>query len=253
VVEESFSDGHSLMHRLDPRVKMIVACVFSIIVATADRFLPLTIAALLALFFISLAKLPFKKVCSRLLVVNGLILLLWLFLPFTMEGEPLWAFGPLIVTKEGIIYSALITIKSNSIILAFMALVATMPVLTIGRTMGHLHIPEKMVHLFYFTYRYIHAIRREYRRQMNAIKIRGFNPGTNMHTYRTYAYLIGMLLVKSHDRAERVRAAMICRGFKGKFYDLKEFSFRSSDLIIMIFMLLAIIGIGFLQWTKIIY
>ena len=62
-----------------------------------------------------------------------------------------------------------------------------------------------------------------------------------------------MLLVKSHDRAERVRAAMICRGFKGKFYDLKEFSFRSSDLIIMIFMLLAIIGIGFLQWTKIIF
>ena len=253
MVEESFSDGHSLIHRLDPRAKVIIAGIFSILVATADRFIPLIFAAFLGLIFVSLAKLPFKKVCSRLLVVNGLILLLWLFLPFTMEGERLWAFGPLTATKEGIIYSALITIKSNSIILAILALVATIPVLTIGRTMGHLHIPEKMVHLFYFTYRYIHAIRREYRRQMNAIKIRGFNPGTNMHTYRTYAYLIGMLLVKSHDRAERVRAAMICRGFKGKFYDLKEFSFRSSDLIIIIFMLLAIIGIGFLQWTKIIY
>ena len=250
MVEESFSDGHSLIHGLDPRVKMIVAGVFSIIVATADRFIPLIIAALLALIFVSLGKLPFKKVCSRLLVVNGLILLLWLFLPFTMEGEPLWAFGPLIVTKEGIIYSALITIKSNSIILTIMALVATMPVLTIGRALGYLHLPDKMVHLFYFTYRYIHAIQREYRRQINAIKIRGFIPRTDMHTYRTYAYLIGMLLIKSHDRAERVRAAMLCRGFRGVFYDLSEFSFKASDGVIMVLMLLAVATIGVIQWTS---
>ena len=84
---------------------------------------------------------------------------------------------------------------------------------------------------------------------MNAIKIRGFQPGTNMHTYRTYAYLLGMLLVKSYHRAERVRAAMLCRGFEGRFYELTEFSMRPRDLGAMIVILLGVSVIGLLQWS----
>ena len=134
-----------------------------------------------------------------------------------------------------------------------MALMATMPVFTMGRALRKLHVSAKIVHLLLFTYRYIHAIHREYLRLINAIKIRGFRPGTNMHTYRTYAYLTGMLLVKSHDRAERVRAAMLCRGFRGRFYDLTEFRLKPVDLIITGIMLLAVTGIGLIQWTRIIY
>jgi cobalt/nickel transport system permease protein len=69
-----------------------------------------------------------------------------------------------------------------------------------------------------------------------------------MHTYRTYAYLVGMILVKSHDRSQRVRAAMLCRGFQGRFYDLSEFAFRSSDLVMVLMMTMAVTGIGLLQW-----
>ncbi|MBL7176222.1 MAG: cobalt ECF transporter T component CbiQ [Desulfobacteraceae bacterium] len=251
MIEEDFPNGNSVIDHLDPRVKMVVAGAFSLVVATADRFLALVPAMVLSLSFMLLAGLRLNKVCFRLLIVNGLILLLWIFLPFTVEGEPLFTLGSLTATKEGIIYSTLITIKSNSIVVAIMALLATMPVVTMGRAMRELYVPEKMVHLFFFTNRYIHTIHMEYNRQMNAIKIRGFRPGTNVHTYRTYAYLVGMLLVKSHYRAERVRAAMLCRGFRGKFYDLREFSFTSSDLIIMIVMLLAVTSVGLLQWTNI--
>ncbi|MEE9612088.1 MAG: energy-coupling factor transporter transmembrane component T, partial [Desulfatiglandales bacterium] len=114
--------------------------------------------------------------------------------------------------------------------------------------MRHLHVPTKIVHLFFFTYRYIHVIHTEYQRLIKAIKIRGFHPRTNLHTYRTYAYLVGMVIVKSHDRAQRVRAAMLCRGFSGRFYDLSDFSFKASDLVILVLMLLAVMGVGFLQW-----
>jgi cobalt/nickel transport system permease protein len=88
----------------------------------------------------------------------------------------------------------------------------------------------------------------EYRRLIKAVKIRGFHPGNNLHTYRTYAYLVGMLLVKSYERAERVRAAMLCRGFRGKFYDLREFELRTTDIIVMFLMLIGISGIALLQW-----
>ena len=60
--------------------------------------------------------------------------------------------------------------------------------------------------------------------------------------------LVGMLLIRSHDRAERVRAAMLCRGFRGKFYDLKDFSMRNMDYVVMFLMLIATTGIALLQW-----
>jgi cobalt/nickel transport system permease protein len=114
-------------------------------------------------------------------------------------------------------------------------------------------MPEKIVHLISFAYRYIHVINAEYGRLMNAMKIRGFYPRNNLHTYRTYAHLVGMLLVKSYERASRVQAAMLCRGFKGNFYDLSEFFMKTSDRLALVLLLLITVCIGVLQWTNIIH
>jgi cobalt/nickel transport system permease protein len=250
VIEEVFISGNFVIHGLDPRAKIVAAFAFSIVVAVCDRFAALAVAVGVSAALILVARLPLKKVLRRLIIVNGLILFLWLFLPFTFQGTPLFTVGPLTATREGIAYATVITLKSNAIIMALMALVATMPVFTLGRAMRHLRVPSTMAYLFLFTYRYIHVIYAEYQRLMRAIKIRGFRPVTNMHTYRTYAYLVGMILVKSHDRSQRVRAAMLCRGFQGRFYDLSQFAFRSSDFVMMLMMLAAVTGIGLLQWLS---
>ena len=252
MMEEGFVHGDSMIHRLDPRVRAVFAAAFSIVVATSDRIVALVPAGIVAVSFLLLARLSFRSVMPRLLVVNGLILLLWFFLPFTSEGKTLFTLGPLKGTMEGILYSTRITIKSNTIIMTLMAFVATMPIFTLGKALRSLHMPDKVVHLISFAYRYIHVIHAEYDRMINAMKIRGFTPKNNVHTYRTYAYLVGMLLVKSYDRANRVRAAMLCRGFKGNFYDLSEFFMKTSDRLALVFFLLVTACIGLLQWTRII-
>ena len=246
--EERFIEGDSLIHRLDPRVKSIVAAAFSIVVAVSDRFTALIPALIIAISFIILARLSFHKVLARLLIVNGFIIFLWVMLPFTTEGPRLFSIGPLTVTGTGIHTAALITLKSNAIILTLISLTATMSVFTMGRALDDLHVPSKIVHLIFLTYRYIHVIYQEYNRLIKAVKIRGFRPRNNIHTYRTYAYLVGMLFVKSYDRAERVRAAMLCRGFQGRFYDLKDFKLKASDLVIMVLMLMSVSAIVVLQW-----
>ena len=248
MIEEIFTHGSSVIHGLDPRVRIVAAFAFSIVVAVCDRFVALGFAVGVSVVLILIARLPLKKVLGRLIIVNGLILFLWLFLPFTFHGTPLFTVGPFTVTREGIAYAAVITLKSNAIIIALMALVATIPIFTIGRAMSHLRVPSMIAYLFLFTYRYIHVIYAEYQRLMRATKIRGFRPATNMHTYRTYAYLVGMILVKSHDRSQRVRAAMLCRGFQGRFFDLSQFAFRSTDLVMVLLMSSAVAGIGLLQW-----
>jgi cobalt/nickel transport system permease protein len=249
---EEITNGDSFIHRLDPRGKLIVVFLFSIVVAAAHRFQVLLGSLVLGLLIVLAAKVPAKELVKRLIPVNMLILFLWLFLPFTFGGEPLFFMGSMAVTREGVFYATQITIKSNTMMLMLIAMAVSTPIFSIGHAMHELKIPKKIVHLFFFTYRYIHAIYREYFRLKNSIKIRGFVPKTSLHTYKTFAYLVGMLLVRSFDRAQRVHNAMLCRGFKGELYSLRKFSFKTNDIVSMAFMMAVIILMGVLEWTQII-
>jgi len=239
-----------LIQRLDPRVKIVVIFLFSVVVAVSNRFVVLLLGLALGLSMALLARLPVKQVLVRLVPVNLFIIFLWFFLPFTLQGKPLFSVGPLVGTHEGVLYAARISIKANTIMAVLIGLVASTSLLTLGHAMHDLKIPKKLVHLFFFTYRYIYVIHKEYLRLVNAMKVRGFRPGTNMHTYRTFAYLVGMLLVRSSDRADRVHSAMLCRGFRGNLYSLSAFSLRACDVISLILMLILILALGVLEWTR---
>jgi cobalt/nickel transport system permease protein len=168
-------------------------------------------------------------------------------IPFTFPGEALFRIGPLSAAREGVELAAQITLKSNAIVLAFMAMVATMPFATAGHALHRLRVPDKIVHLLLMTYRYIFVLEQEYLRLARAAAIRGFRPGTNLHTYRTYAYLVGMLLVKAMDRADRVRWAMLCRGFKRTFHSLQEFRTGAGSVVFSLLMAAAVAGIVALE------
>ena len=129
-----------------------------------------------------------------------------------------------------------------------MALIATAPIVTLGQALRRLRLPDKLCHLLLFTYRYIYVFEQEYRRLVLAMKIRGFRPRTNLHTYRSYAYLAAMLLVRSFDRAERVFAAMRCRGFQGTFYSLRTFTWQRRDGIFLAGSLLILAALLCLEW-----
>jgi len=249
-IQEPFSEGHSLAHRLDPRGKIVVAALFAVLIAASKSQAVALGGLALALFYLALARLPLKKVMVRLLMVNSFILFLWLVLPFTYPGEEMWRWGPLAATREGLAFTGLITLKSNAIIIALIALIATVPIVTLGQALHHLRLPDKLCHLLLFTYRYIYVFEQEYRRLVQAMKIRGFQPRTNMHTYRSYAYLAAMLLVRSFDRAERVFQAMLCRGFHGTFYSLKTFAWQRRDGVFLAASLLGLLALFYLEWLR---
>jgi cobalt/nickel transport system permease protein len=251
MIGEGFASTDSLIYRLDPRVKIVVVFLFSVVVAVSNRFLVLLLALGLSLCIVLLARVLKKQLLRRLVPVNIFVLFLWFFLPFTIGGESFFSIGPLIGTHQGVLYAARISLKANTIVGMLIALVGSTSILTLGHAMHELKVPKKIVHLFFFTYRYVHVIHREYLRLVSAMKVRGFRPGTNMHTYKTYAHLVGMLLVKSADRAERVRNAMLCRGFRGKLYSLSEFSLNASDVVSLVVMLASVLALGMLEWTAI--
>jgi len=230
----------------------MVAALFAVLLAMAQTYAATLAGLALALLCLAMARLPLTKVVRRLLAVNSFIFFLWLVLPFTYPGEIIWRFGPLALTRQGLGYTGLITVKSNAIILNLIALVATVPMVVLGQALQQLKVPDKLCHLLLFTYRYLYVVEEEYHRLVQAIKIRGFQPRTNFHTYRTYAYLAAMLLVRSYDRAQRVHQAMLCRGFHGVFYSLRRFTWQRHDLWFLTAALPALIILIFLEYQGVI-
>lgn len=222
MLEEPFSSGTSLLHSLDARCKILTAFLSAVTFALLTTIPAATGALLYSTMLILLAQLPARQLVKRLLFVNLFIGMLWLFLPFSTPGTPQFAIGPLTATTEGVHLTGLITLKSNAIVLAFIALVATSTITEAGAALSTLHVPHKLSLLFLFTWRYIHVIAQEYERLNTAARIRGFVPSSSLHTYRTYANLAAMVLVRSWDRAERVNHAMRLRGFTGTFHPLKQ-------------------------------
>lgn len=253
MLDTEFSNINSMVHRFDPRLKILVAALYSIVVAVSFRWSALLAALCLAVLLALAAKLPLPKLAFRLLWLNGFIGVLWFFLPFTFQGEPFFSIGPLTATKDGIVYVALLMLRANAILLALICLVSTIPVFTLARALGDLKLSPKLIQLFFFTYRYLHVIHLEYERLRRTLQARGFRPKTDLHTYRSYAFLTGMLMVRSYDRSLRIRNAMLCRGFTGNFYDLSEFALKPADYITVALLLGGVAVIALLQWTQIIF
>ena len=244
---EQFSQGNSLLHRADPRVKIVSTAVLSLIIALCQSFTTALAGLLIAILLTIAARLSPKQVLRRLLIVNSFNVLLWLLLPLTYGGQPVIHFAGIDLSRPGLLLAALITIKANAIILIFISLLATSTVARLGHGLQRLHLSPNLCILLLFSYRYIAVIHQEYQRLQRAAKLRCFSPGTNLHTYKTYAHMLGMLLVKSWNRAARVQQAMALRGFSGRFYSLHELEMNKIDYLMLTGLLLGGLALFLLE------
>ena len=230
---EPFSHGNSLLHRADPRVKIIAALFLSLIIALCQNFTTATAGLVIALVLIAGTRLSPKLLIRRFLLVNSLNILLFIILPLTYSLTPQMSISGVHISLTGLHMAALITIKSNAILLLFVSLLATSTVASLGHGLQKLRVSPRLCMLLLFSYRYIFVIRQEYNRLYRAATLRCFSPATTLHTYKTYGFLLGMLLVKSWNRAARVQQAMELRGFTGVFQSLYELQMNITDYLLL--------------------
>ncbi len=223
MLQEPFANGRSPIHRTNPTLRIVLASLYSSTVALMDHIPALALALSFSILLGILARLAIKPLTARVAVACGVLAFVWLVVPITYADDPLAHIGPIAISQSGVLLCLQISLKALAILLAFMALVATMPTAALGHCLQQLALPAKLVQLLLLAYRYIFVIEKEYQRLFRAAKMRNFKPGTNMHTYRTYAYLVGMLFVRASERADRVHQAMKCRGFKGRFFTLAHY------------------------------
>jgi cobalt/nickel transport system permease protein len=223
--------GDNPIRRLDPRSRIVAALLFAVAVVALTDFLALGTALGLGIVALIMARLPFASTFRRVAAMDGFIVFMLIMLPFTTPGAALFTLGPLTATEEGLLKAITIALKANAIVMVLLALVGTVEATVLGHALHRLKVPENLVHLLLFTVRYIEVLGQEYRRLRTAMHARGFQPGNNLHTYRSIGYLLGMMLVRSLERSERILEAMKCRGFHGRLFLLDSFRYSRHDHI----------------------
>lgn len=228
-----FSNGSSVVHKLDPRLKILTFMAMALFCVMCDSILKLFLYLVFIGILLLISGLNFKELLNRIVPANFFIFILWLFIPFTYKSNPyLMDLGFLKISEEGVIKTLKITLKGNIIILATIVFLGTTNIISLVHTLTYFRVPSKLVLLFFIFYRYLGIMHEEYIRLKRAVLARGFVPKTSVHTYKTYGYLVGSLILRSFERSEEIYRAMVARGFRGVFPSFYEFNLTKRDIML---------------------
>ena len=226
---------------LDPRTLLLAATGAAVCFSLVQSIALAYACLVLALILVVVGKPSLVLLLKRLVVANFFIFFLWATVPFAVPGESLTTFGPLSVSQEGITLALSVTIKCNSILLCFLALITDLSLPLIGYSLERLRVPGKLVFLFLFTCRYIHVIGEEWQKLQTAAKLRGFIPRTSWHTYETIGNMFGLTIINSIDRSQRIYEAMLLRGFNGAFHTVAELKAERSGIFFAVLFFSALV------------
>jgi cobalt/nickel transport system permease protein len=230
----------SCLTRTDPRVRMALALAASLALAPLKAPCACVACFALSLALLALARPCLKALGARLLGVNVFVAFLAAMLPLSVPGEPAATLLSVDFSKQGFAMAGLIALKANAFVAFFTALVASMDAPTAAYAMERLRMPSKLVFIFIFTLRFIHDIAEEWKRLTTAARLRGFVPKSTRHGYRTLGALLGLLILHSIQRAQRVHEAMLLRGFAGTFRSVAKFRAGWRDAVLAGFVLAGI-------------
>ena len=205
----------------DPRVRLVAALAFCVATVALTNLTALATALVIALAALAVARPCLRTVGRRLLALEGFMVMVLVLLPFTVPaatpGDVLFEIGPLTASSAGLHQALAILLKTNIVMLTLTALIGRLEPSELGRALAALRVPGTLVNLLLLTVRYLDVLRRDYARLRRSMQVRGFRARADRHSLHSIGYLVGMLLVRSFDRSQRILDAMRCRGFDGTF------------------------------------
>ena len=244
-----YSDKRTWVHRVDPRARLIAALAASTVISRCSEPRALLYALALSLACVLVARVPLPAFLQRVVPLNVLMLFLGASLLFFTPGQTLFSIGQLAASREGLLAAIVIALKSNAIVVLLAALLGSIELVDLGHAMTRLKVPPVLTHIFLFTIRYMSLMLAEFERLSRAAQLRGFTPGANRHTLRTTGFMVGMMLVRSYARGERILNAMRLRGYNGTLAFEGDLSYGRRDGV---FAVLTVTALGLLlglEWS----
>ncbi|MCQ2468186.1 MAG: energy-coupling factor transporter transmembrane protein EcfT [Ruminococcus sp.] len=218
--------GDSLIHRLDPRFKIVITLIFIIMLFTGGSFVCLAIGAVYTLIAVLLSKIPVKMFIKSVKPIMPFLLItavLNLFLVST--GDVLWKWKFIKITSDGIDISAFMMFRIILLITGTSLLTYTTSPITLTDAIERLLSPLKKlkfpVHelamMMSIALRFIPTLIEETDKIMSAQKARGaeIDTGSFMTRARNLVSILIPLFISSFRRADELATAMECRCYHG--------------------------------------
>jgi cobalt/nickel transport system permease protein len=255
---DRFHEADSRLHRLDPRVKVVVALLFIL----SNALLPdgawpgFGLSWIVLLWAVSLSNLGIDFTFRRSFIALPFALAAVSAI-FSPLGNPLaeWTLGPqtLIPTDYGLVKFGSILLRSWLSVQAAILLVATTRFPDMIHAFEHLRVPAILTTIVSFLYRYLFVLTDEVLRLMRArdsrsATVAGLRSGRNVAwRARVTGNMAGQLFLRSYERSDRIYNAMLARGYSGHLRTLHPHEMKNSDwsfaaLSILIIFLLQLTG-----------
>lgn len=232
----------SLLHRLDPRVKLVGTVIFLISVFLINSIPTYAIVTAVLLICIFLSKVPVKFMLKGLRAIAVIMLMTFLFNIFLTPGEELVRFGILKITKEGVITGVYMFIRLFYLVIgaSLMTLTTTPNQLTDGlekglKILNRFHIPiHEIALMMAIALRFIPTLTQEMDKIMKAQKARGadFESGGLKKRAQGLIPLLVPLFVAAIRRANDLALAMDARCYHGGSgrTKMKPLQYKGNDL-----------------------
>ena len=245
----------SILHKLDPRVKLLGTMIFLIAVFSYRGIPGLVCITVCLAALIKLSKVPFSYMVKGLRAIVVLLALTCVFNLFLTPGEVVFSFWKITITKEGINLSFRMVLRLIYLILgtSLMTLTTTPNQLTDGLEQGlkplnRIHVPvHELAMMMSIALRFIPILIEETDKIMKAQTARGasFDEGGLIQKAKSMVPLLVPLFISAFRRANDLALAMEARCYHGgegrtKLHPLR---YQTRDYVAYVLMLVFLAGV----------
>ena len=219
--------GDSIVHRTDPRLKILLVIAYIVLLFTINNFLGLALSLVLLAGLYMLAKIPLRIILKSLKPIIPIIAFTAILNLFFMggQGEPLIHFWVIKVYKEGIAYAIFMAVRIVALIAGTGLLTYTTSPIVLTDAIERLLSPfaklglpvHELAMMMTIALRFIPTLIEETDKIMNAQKARGAMLDTGKLTDRVKALVPVLipLFISAFRRADELAMAMECRCYRG--------------------------------------
>ncbi len=210
---DTLARGKSSLHRLDPRAKLITTLIYIVMVVSLGKYeISRMMPFILYPVILSVsADLPVFYLLKKILLVSPFAILIGIFNPL-MDTAPLLQIGSLSLSGGWVSFFSIL-IRFALTVGAALILICLTGFNNVCMALEKLRVPQPFVVQLLFLYRYLFVLIEEASRMIRARSLRTFDTGGMR--FNVFVPLLGQLLLRTLDRAQRIHLAMLCRGFDG--------------------------------------
>lgn len=234
--------GDTVIHRLDPRTKILLTSIYMICVFTAKNYISYLIPILFLGMGVVLSKISPRTLLRGMRPLLLIIAFTTLVNMFYTDGTVIWSFGFLKVTREGIQNAVFMMLRVMLLVMGtFLLTYTTSPIaLTDGLEqllsfLKRFRVPiHELSMIMSIALRFIPTLIDEADKIMNAQKARGanFDTGGLIERAKALLPLLIPLFLSAFRRADELAIAMESRCYHGGEgrTRMKELSYTGIDL-----------------------